>query len=103
MASSSKSPEDTNILTSSDTSLAIISKESPPDVIWVSVDRIAHIMSINDSPSLPADEEVHFQDHSLVLLPDAPSEGEVREHASFRVWVRTLELCKSKSLSPYFN
>ncbi|KAG5595686.1 hypothetical protein H5410_036918 [Solanum commersonii] len=52
MASSSKSPGETKILTSSDTSIAIVRKESPPDVIWVSMDGIVHIMSINDSPSL---------------------------------------------------
>ncbi|KAH0653015.1 hypothetical protein KY289_030693 [Solanum tuberosum] len=85
MTSSSKSPEETEILTSSDTSLVIVRKESPPDDIWVFVDGIARIMLINDSRSLPEDEEVHFQDLPLVLLPDAPSEGEVREHASFRV------------------
>ncbi|KAH0650449.1 hypothetical protein KY284_030361 [Solanum tuberosum] len=85
MASSSKSPEETKILTSSDTSLAIVRKESPPDVIWVSMDGIVHIMSINDSPSLSADEQVHFQELPLVFLPDALSEWEVKEHASFRV------------------
>uniref|UniRef100_M1DNX0 Uncharacterized protein n=1 Tax=Solanum tuberosum TaxID=4113 RepID=M1DNX0_SOLTU len=66
MTSSSKSPEETEILTSSDTSLVIVRKESPPDDIWVSVDGIARIMLINDSRSLPADEEVHFQDLPLV-------------------------------------
>ncbi|WMV38136.1 hypothetical protein MTR67_031521 [Solanum verrucosum] len=101
MVSSSKSPEETKILTSSDTSLSIVRKESPPEVIWVSVDRIAHIMSINDSSSLPADEEVHFQNLPLVLLPDTPSEGEVREHASFRVALDGFANWSSVSQNPF--
>ncbi|WMV51132.1 hypothetical protein MTR67_044517 [Solanum verrucosum] len=42
-------------------------------------------MSINGSLPLPADEEVNFHDLLLVLLLDAPSEGEVSKHVSFRV------------------
>ncbi|KAG5581296.1 hypothetical protein H5410_051923 [Solanum commersonii] len=49
-------------------------------------------MSINGSLPLPADEEVNFQDLFLVLLLDAPSEGEVSRHVSFRV-----ELVRKKS------
>ncbi|WMV25162.1 hypothetical protein MTR67_018547 [Solanum verrucosum] len=84
MASSSKLPRETIISESFDISLAIGSKESPPDFIWVSMDGISHIISINGLPPLPADEEVYSQDLSLVLLPDASSEGEASVHASFR-------------------
>uniref|UniRef100_M1DQJ9 Uncharacterized protein n=1 Tax=Solanum tuberosum TaxID=4113 RepID=M1DQJ9_SOLTU len=84
MVSSSKLPRETIISESFDTSLAIVSKESPPDFIWVSMDGIAHIISINGLPPLPADEEVYSQDLSLVLLPHTSNEGEASVHASFR-------------------
>ncbi|KAK4713643.1 hypothetical protein R3W88_019550 [Solanum pinnatisectum] len=58
-------------------------------------------MSINDSLSLPADEEVHFQDLSLVLLPDAPSVGEVREHSSFCIALDGFANWSSVSQNPF--
>ncbi|WMV38130.1 hypothetical protein MTR67_031515 [Solanum verrucosum] len=58
-------------------------------------------MLINDSPSLTTYEEVHFQDLPLVLLPDAPNEGEVIEHASFRVALDGFTNWSSVSRNPF--
>lgn len=101
MASSLKSPDESEILHSSDTFLAIVRTKSLHIVFWVSVDGINHIMSINDFPSLSPDEDVHFQDLFLVLLPDAPSEWEDETHTSFRITLDGFASWSSVSRIPF--
>ncbi|WMV09939.1 hypothetical protein MTR67_003324 [Solanum verrucosum] len=58
---------------------------SPSTIILMSEDGIAYVVSLNGPPSSPTIAENHSSDLSLVLLLEASSEGESREHATFRV------------------
>ncbi|WMV58624.1 hypothetical protein MTR67_052009 [Solanum verrucosum] len=75
--------------------------ESSPVFFWVSVDGLAHIMSINASPSLSPDEDIHFQDLPLVLFPDAPSEREDEAHTSFQMTLDGFASWSSVSRNPF--
>ncbi|KAH0775080.1 hypothetical protein KY290_012217 [Solanum tuberosum] len=101
MAYSLKSPDESEILPSYETSLAIVRTESSLVFFWVSVDGLAHIMSINASPSLSPDEDIHFRDLPLVFFPDAPSEGEDEAHTSFRMTLDGFASWSSVSRNPF--
>ncbi|KAG5595672.1 hypothetical protein H5410_036904 [Solanum commersonii] len=48
-------------------------------------------------------EEVHSQELPLAIIPDAPSEGEAREHATFRVILDGFEKWSSVSHNPFLS
>ncbi|XP_015167227.1 uncharacterized protein [Solanum tuberosum] len=84
MASSPKSLGKTEIMKPSDSSLALVSVASPSTIILMSEDG-AHVVSLNGPLSSPTIAENHSSDLLLVLLHEASSKGESREHATFRV------------------
>lgn len=98
MASSSKSLE-----SSGNNSLAMVSVASPPNIILVTEDGIAHIVSLNGSWFRSSVEGGQSHERPLAIISDAPSEGETREHATFRVVLDGLKNWSSVSHNHFLS
>uniref|UniRef100_M1CDC6 Uncharacterized protein n=1 Tax=Solanum tuberosum TaxID=4113 RepID=M1CDC6_SOLTU len=79
MASSSKSLE-----SSGNNSLVMVSVASPPNIILVIEEGIAHIVSLNRSWFRSSVEGGQSHEPPLAIILDTSSEGETREHTIFR-------------------
>ncbi|KAH0650451.1 hypothetical protein KY284_030363 [Solanum tuberosum] len=98
MVSSSKSLE-----SSGNTSSAIVSVASPPNIILVTEEGIAHIVSLNGFWSRSSIEEGHSHELPLAIISDAPSEGEARDHAPFRFVLDGLKKWCYVSHNPFLS
>ncbi|WMV38145.1 hypothetical protein MTR67_031530 [Solanum verrucosum] len=98
MAPSSKS-----LKSCGNTSSVIVSVASPPNIILVTEEGIALIVSLNGFWSRSSVEEGHSQELPLAIIVDAPSEWEAREHVTFRVVLDGFKKWSYVSHNPFLS